>query len=91
MKIGHHANGIEAGQIVDDSHQIARQGLNKVDAAARLMDHANAWRRACPECVRSESLKERKVAPLQEENDEKKDADGPVCREPAEECRERER
>ena len=48
------------------------------------MDHANLCHALARRAAVAEGLKEREVSPVHHENDEKEDADGPVCRDCAE-------
>ena len=60
---GHYAHAIKAGQVVDESHQVARQRFDKVDAGARLMDHANLSHSLAQCASVAEGFKQREVAP----------------------------
>ena len=75
---GDDAHGVKTGQIVDKAHQVARQRLDKADAAAGLMDHANLCHALARRAPVVEGLKEREIAPLQQEDDRER-----RCRRPS--------
>ena len=77
---GDHSDRVEEGKLVHVADQVAGHGLEEADGAAGALDDANPGHALARRAAVPEGLKEREVAPVEQEDDENNDGHGPLRR-----------
>src|SRR5216684_4160590 len=72
-----HSDSVKAGKVIDDTHQIARDGLERVDGASGIFDDPNAGPALSRGLAFPQNLKDREVTPVHAKKDEDGDRKNP--------------